>query len=179
MVQYSGIIYLYRTSLTSSLIAQGQRNLAWILFRDSTFLMPHRETWLWYICWCHCSLFPLTGKLHVSSSFGALRMSNLTYFFKWRLTLAGLIALLKIPESHAILLLNVYCIILGLSSIASTRAIYNLKEFDAHSQGYATTTAITPKTSYPRIRFVRPTSTTMDSGRIGVDRWLVNTTLTV
>lgn len=103
-------------------------------------------------------------------------MPRLTFRYRTRLTLAGLIALLQIPESHAILLLNIYCVILGLASIASTRSVYNLKDFEARGQGFTTSTAIIPKTTWARIRFERTAqSCTVDSTRVGGEQELTGT----
>ena len=48
-----------------------------------------------------------------------------------RIMQAGLLTLLKIPKNHEIILLNVDSVMIGLGSIATTRSVYNVKNFEA------------------------------------------------
>ena len=66
-----------------------------------------------------------------------------------RLTLAGLLTLLKTPPSHEIILLNIYCAVIGLASIAATRSVYNIRDYEAQSREFTTTL---PKISFPRFK---------------------------
>ena len=74
------------------------------------------------------SLFRLTGEFRVSLNFFLRRMILYSLLLR-RLTLAGFLALLKTPKSQAIILLNINGVIVTLTSITSTRTVFNVREY--------------------------------------------------
>jgi len=83
------------------------------------------------------------------------------------LTFSGFISLLRTPKQHQIIVMNITGVILGLASIASTRAIFNLQEFVAHGQNDSHNVPVTTEKTQPNMMFRQPTTIIMSGGTDG------------